>query len=106
MWQVFFTILWRIFLSKQNAMIYLINDNLCWIRVFFLINIEFDFKMTGYQIQKIVKYRQFHKTLQRSSYQMHWISVRFYEMGDILMKICKILMIVFNIHDHIIYGIY
>ena len=27
-------------------------------------------------------YSQFHKTLPRSSLQMHWISVRFYEMGD------------------------
>ena len=28
-------------------------------------------------------YRPFHKTLPRSSLQMHWISVRFCEMGDI-----------------------
>ena len=28
-------------------------------------------------------YSQFHKTLPRSSLQMHWISERFYEMGDI-----------------------
>ena len=27
-------------------------------------------------------YSQFHKTLPKSSLQMHWISVRFYEMGD------------------------
>ena len=27
-------------------------------------------------------YSQFHKTLVISSLQMHWISVRFYEMGD------------------------
>ena len=26
---------------------------------------------------------QFHKTFPKSSSQMHWISVRFYEMGDI-----------------------
>ena len=31
------------------------------------------------------KYRSpFHKTLPKSSSQMHWILVRFYEMGDIL----------------------
>ena len=30
-----------------------------------------------------VDYSQFHKTLPKSSLQMHWISVRFYEMGDI-----------------------
>ena len=29
-------------------------------------------------------YSQFHKTLPISSLQMHWISVRFYEMGDML----------------------
>ena len=28
-------------------------------------------------------YSQFHKTLPISSLQMHWISVEFYEMGDI-----------------------
>ena len=28
-------------------------------------------------------YSQFHKTLPWSSLQIHWISVRFYEMGDI-----------------------
>ena len=28
-------------------------------------------------------YSPFHKTLPRSSLQMHWVSVRFYEMGDI-----------------------
>ena len=27
-------------------------------------------------------YSPFHKTLPSSSFQMHWISVRFYEMGD------------------------
>ena len=30
------------------------------------------------------RYSQFHKTLPISSFQMHWISVRFYNMGDIL----------------------
>ena len=29
-----------------------------------------------------VSYSEFHKTLPKSSLQMHWISVRFYEMGD------------------------
>ena len=28
-------------------------------------------------------YSPFHKTLPKSSLRMHWISVRFYEMGDI-----------------------
>ena len=28
------------------------------------------------------RYSQFHKTLPRSGKEMHWISVRFYEMGD------------------------
>ena len=32
--------------------------------------------------QKRWSYSQFHKTLPKSSLQMHWISVRFYEMGD------------------------
>ena len=31
-----------------------------------------------------LKYSQFHKTLPRSSLQIHWISERFYEMGDII----------------------
>ena len=31
-----------------------------------------------------VKYIQYHKTLPKSSLQLHWISVRFYEMGDIV----------------------
>ena len=30
----------------------------------------------------ILLYNQFHKTLPKSSLQMHWISVKFYEMGD------------------------
>ena len=29
------------------------------------------------------KYSPFHKTLPKSSLKMHWISVRFYEIGDI-----------------------
>ena len=31
---------------------------------------------------EIVLYSQFHKTLPKSSLQMDWISVRFFEMGD------------------------
>ena len=31
---------------------------------------------------KYIQYRQFHKTLPKSSWQMCWISVRFNEMGD------------------------
>ena len=34
----------------------------------------------------ILLYSPFHKTLPKSSLQMHWISVRFYEMRDILIK--------------------
>ena len=34
----------------------------------------------GFELK--INYRQFHKTLPRSSLQMHLISVRFYEMGD------------------------
>ena len=33
----------------------------------------------------ILLYSLFHKTLPKSSLQMHWISVRFHEIGDILM---------------------
>ena len=29
-----------------------------------------------------LNYSPFHKTLPKSSLQLHWISVRFYEMGD------------------------
>ena len=32
-------------------------------------------------------YSQFHKTLPKSSLQMHWISVRFYGMGDSIYNI-------------------
>ena len=31
-------------------------------------------------------YSPFHKTLPRSSLEMHWISVRFYEIGFMYMK--------------------
>ena len=33
-----------------------------------------------------LSYSPFHKTLQKSSKQMHWISARFYEMGDTLVQ--------------------
>ena len=40
--------------------------------------------MIFYAILNIyVKYSQFHKTLPKSRLQMQWISVKFYEMGDI-----------------------
>ena len=48
----------------------------------------------------ILIYSQFHKTLPKSSLQMHWISVRFYEMGDnifFLYKGCPILELWFLI---------
>ena len=35
-------------------------------------------------IRTVLVYSQFHKTLPRSSVQMYWISVRFYETGCIL----------------------
>ena len=35
------------------------------------------------RFKHILYYSPFHKTLLRSSFQMQWISVRFYEMGDI-----------------------
>ena len=38
---------------------------------------------TNFQIMEDVKCSLFHKTLPKSSLPMHWISVRFYEMGDI-----------------------
>ena len=34
----------------------------------------------------IYLYSLFHKPLPKSSLQIHWISVRFYEMGDILVR--------------------
>ena len=36
----------------------------------------------GYNLLSELIYSTFHKTLPRSSLQMQWISVRFYEMGD------------------------
>ena len=38
-------------------------------------------------------YSPFHKTLTRSSSRMHWISVRFYEMGDIWSQLLPLLEI-------------
>ena len=32
---------------------------------------------------QVFRYSPYHKTLSRSSLQMHWVTVRFYEMGDI-----------------------
>ena len=34
-------------------------------------------------------YSPFHKTLPNTSLQMHWISLRFYEMGDRLKSYVK-----------------
>ena len=39
----------------------------------------YNFAKTG-QLESF-KYSLFHKTLPKSSLKMHWISVRFYEMG-------------------------
>ena len=39
-----------------------------------------------------LKYKKFHKTLPKSSLQMHWISVRFYEIGDINSTLCTVMM--------------
>ena len=45
---------------------------------------------------EIFNYSPFHKTLPKCSSQMHWISVRFYEMGDLI----KILFLVeFRLDD-------
>ena len=39
--------------------------------------------LKDHPITKVLfRYSRFHKTLPRSSLQIHWISVRFYEMGD------------------------
>ena len=40
-------------------------------------------------------YSQFHKTLAKSSLQMNWISVRFYEMGESILYILFVSMIKF-----------
>ena len=37
---------------------------------------------TLFFIYTYLSYGQFHKTLPKSSLQVHWISVRFYEMSD------------------------
>ena len=42
----------------------------------------------------LLMYSQFHKTLPKSSLQMHRISVRFYEMGDIREDTQKIIVLV------------
>ena len=42
-------------------------------------------KMAPAEMEKRVcefSYSRFHKTFLKSSLQMHWIKVRFYEMGD------------------------
>ena len=51
--------------------------------------LENDCDEEDHEIERVGKclnqfnYCQFHKTLPTSSLQMHWILVRFYEMGDI-----------------------
>ena len=37
-------------------------------------------------LRSTIFYSPFHKTLPKSSLQIHWISVRFYEMGDTILK--------------------
>ena len=49
---------------------------------------KYPLKHFSLYLYKILKYSLFHKTLSRSSIQINWISVRFYEMGDI--KILKV----------------
>ena len=45
-------------------------------------------------------YSPFHKTLPRSSYKMHLISVRFYEMGDISGMSINIIKVIRNFLRH------
>ena len=39
--------------------------------------------VSGNQGKQSLSYSPFHKTSPKSSLKMHWISARFYEMGDI-----------------------
>ena len=58
-----------------------------------MINVTKDIYVYAHQ------YSQFQKTLPRSSLQMHWISLRFYEMGDSWIPCqSKILFFVRKIH--------
>ena len=69
----FFDALRFIMLNKNGINV------MCW-------NLEINSSMRGFtkrdQRPKLLNYSQFHKTLPTSRLQMHWISVRFYEMGD------------------------
>ena len=49
-----------------------------------LLQVIFYFNNSSVKKNRIFAYSQFHKTLQITSSQIHWISVRFYEMGDII----------------------
>ena len=39
--------------------------------------------LEGFRLNLYFNYSQFHKNLPKSSLQLHWISVKFYEMDDI-----------------------
>ena len=71
-----------ILLQKQDKNIKYLN------KILYMSCIKFlTFKITIQQINihlsiHLSIYSPFHKTLPKSSSQMHWISVRFYEMGD------------------------
>ena len=49
-----------------------------------LLQVLFYFNNSSVKKNRIFAYSQFHKTLPITSSQIHWISVRFYEMGDSL----------------------
>ena len=55
-----------------------------WVQISIIRTLEFFF--IKFPSSNDPKYSTFHKTLPNSSLQMHWISVRFYEMGVILIE--------------------
>ena len=50
-------------------------------------------------------YSPFHKTMPRSSLQIHWISVRFYEMDGIILK-CRALNTGFSLLFHFAFSFF
>ena len=48
-------------------------------------------------------YSPFHKTLPKSSLRMHWISVRFYEMGDSIERMDVVVVVLVVVDVVVVY---
>ena len=67
------------FVQISKGCVFVLFQNLIWKGANqYFVELSVELKILKY----IFVYSPFHKTLPRTSSQMHWISVRFYEMGD------------------------